>query len=80
VTLDVAEDAPLRMIWVSRTAGRPETLGDDGGDLVLGEVAGALAGTFDEGAKLVVRELAQRGVDLRETGPSRQQDRQHLAG
>lgn len=81
--LDVAEEAPLRMIWVSRTAvsmGRPEPLGDDGGNLVLREIARPLAGTFDQGPQLVVREVAQRGVDLGEAGPGRQQDRQDLAG
>jgi hypothetical protein len=65
--LDVAEDAPLGMIWVSRTAvstGRPEPLGDDGGDLVLGEVACPMAGALDQSPQLGVREVAQRGVDL----------------
>src|SRR5712692_1618741 len=81
--LDVVEDAPLRMTCVSRTTvstGRPEPLGDDGGDFVLGEIARALAGTLDEGPELVVREVAERGVDFGEASAGRQQHRQHLAG
>jgi hypothetical protein len=48
------------MIWVSRTAvstGRPQPLGDDGGDPVFGEVARALAGTLHQGPQLVVGEV-----------------------
>ena len=48
------------MIWgLSTTAvstDPAEPLGEDGNDLVLGEVARALAGTFDQGPQLVVRE------------------------
>ena len=43
--------------------GRPEPLGEDGGDFVVGEIACALASTLDDGPELVVREVAERGVD-----------------
>jgi len=81
--LAVAEDAPLRMICVSRTTvstGRPEPLGDDGGYFVLREIACALASALDQGSELVVREVAERGVDLGEACAGRQQQRQDLAG
>lgn len=81
MALGVADDASLRTIWVLTmvvSTGRQETLGDDGGDLVVGQFARALPGTFDEGAKRVVRQIAQRRVDLRKAGPGRQQGGQYL--
>jgi hypothetical protein len=58
---------------------RPEPFSDDGGYLVLRQVAGALAGTFDQGAQLVVGKTAERRVDLLEAGTRREQQWEHLA-
>ncbi|OGL09418.1 MAG: hypothetical protein A3I14_14740 [Candidatus Rokubacteria bacterium RIFCSPLOWO2_02_FULL_73_56] len=83
MTLGVAEAAPLRMTCVSRTAlstRRPEPLSDDGGDLVLRQVARALARPLDQGPQLVVGEVTECRVDLLETGTRAEQGGQDLAG
>lgn len=69
------------MTCVSRTAlstGRAETFGDDGGDLVLGQITGAAAGSVDECAKLVIRELTERFVEVLEPSPRHQEYRENL--